>query len=75
VRALVGRQHRHARFEREAVVLVERANRVGECQRFEIVRDHAVCSRRPRRLRRPLRMRVFTVPSGTPNRAASSWCV
>ena len=75
MRALIGREHRDAGFERETVVVVERANRVGERQRFEIVRDHAVCSRRPRRLMRPLRMRVFTVPSGTPNRAASSWWV
>ena len=49
------------------LVRVERADRIGEDEGPELVRDHMACSRRPRIAARPVAIRVFTVPSGTPN--------
>ena len=56
---MVGRERGDARLESEAILGIERADRVGEGERFEVVGDHAVCSRRTRRLTKPCRARTW----------------
>ena len=75
LRTQARRQGGHAGFEVAALVRVERADRVGKCQSLEVVRDHTACSSFFRMASMPARIRVFTVPSGSSKRCASSLCV
>ncbi len=72
LRSLVRRQRREASLEVRPLVGIERADRIGQDEILELVGDHTACSNRSRIVAKPVRMRVFTVPSGTPNRVASS---
>ena len=75
LRCLLRRQRVETSLESRPLVRVERADGIGKDEGFELVGDHMTSSSRPRIVARPARMRVFTVPSGTPNRAANSVCV
>ena len=72
LRSLFRRQRLETSLQLHPLVRVERADRIGQDQGLELVGDHMTCSRWSRIAARPVRMRVFTVPSGTPNRVASS---
>ena len=52
--------------------MVERADRIGKSQSLNVVRDHTACSSLFRMAIMPARIRVLTVPSGSPKRCASS---
>ena len=67
-----GRQGGDERLELALFVGVERADRIGKGQRFDVLGNHAECSSCTRSDVRPARMRVLTVPSGRPSLAASS---
>ena len=72
LRLLFRRQRVEMSLQLQPLVRVERTDRIGQDQGLELVGDHMACSRWSRSAARPVRMRVFTVPSGTPNRVASS---